>query len=269
MDLHLKDKHILVTGGTGGIGSSIVEHLVKEESKVSIHFHKNLKKAQEMQNKYIEGKVVLLKGDLSKENDVRDVFSKATNHFGRIDGLVANAGIWSSIPKLTSEIGLDQWQEIINTNLTAVYLCVKEYFKNLKKYPKANASLVLIGSTAGLFGEAGHADYSATKAAIQYGLTRTWKNEIVKFAPLGRVNTVAPGWVDTEMAEESLEDQDVVKRILQTIPLRKIAKPEDIARTVIFLLSDYASGHISGNTILVHGGMEGRILFDKDDISIS
>ena len=269
MDLHLEDKHFLVTGGTGGIGSSIVEHLIQEKAKVSIHYHKNSSKAQEMQNKYIEGKVVLLKGDLTKESEVKDFFSKANNHFGRIDGLVANAGIWSSTARFTSELELDQWRKIINTNLTGVFLCVKEFFRNLQTFTGNNASLVLIGSTAGLFGEAGHADYSATKAALQYGLTNTWKNEIVEFAPFGRVNTVAPGWVSTEMAMKSLEDKAFLKKVLQTIPMKKIATPEDVARVVVFLLSDYASGHISGNTIMVHGGMEGRVLSEKEDISIS
>ncbi|MHA1199546.1 MAG: SDR family NAD(P)-dependent oxidoreductase [Candidatus Heimdallarchaeaceae archaeon] len=269
MDLELKDKHILVTGGTGGIGCAIVEQLVLEGAKVSIHYHKNTVKAQELQNRHISGKVVLLKGDLKIEREVMDIFSKATNHFGRIDGLVANAGIWSPTSQLTSEIDLERWKNTLDVNLTGVFLCVKEFFKNLKQYTDSHASLVLIGSTAGLFGEAGYSDYSATKAALQYGLTNTWKNEIVNFAPLGRVNTVAPGWVRTEMAEKSLEDEEKVKKILQTIPLKKIATAEDVARIVVYLLSDHAAGHISGNTLMVHGGMEGRVLFDKEDISLS
>ncbi len=268
MELELTDKHILVTGGTGGIGRAIIEQLTLEGTKVSIHYHKNAKKAQELQNKYITEKVVLLKGDLRKESDVQDIFSKANNHFGRIDGLIANAGIWSSSPKLTSDIDLVQWKNTLDVNLTGVFLCVKEFFKNLREYPNSNASLVLIGSTAGLFGEAGHSDYSATKAALQYGLTNTWKNEIVNFAPFGRVNTVAPGWVLTEMAKEALGDKNELRKVLQTIPMKKIAKSEDVAKTVVFLLSDSAAGHISGNTIMVHGGMEGRVLFDKKDISL-
>ncbi len=268
MDLQLKDKHILVTGGTGGIGRSIIEHLILEGSKISIHYHKNIKMAQELQNRYIEGKVVLLKGDLREEEEVLEIFSKANNHFGRIDGLVANAGVWSPSPKLTAELELEQWQNTLDVNLTGVFLCVKAFFKNLQKYPDNNASLVLIGSTAGLFGEAGHADYSATKAALQYGLTNTWKNEIVNYAPFGRVNTVAPGWVLTEMAEKSLEDKETVRKILQTIPMKKIAKPEDVARAVVYLLSDHSAGHISGNTIMVHGGMEGRVLFEKENLSL-
>ena len=128
MELKLKDKHILVTGGTGGIGSSIVEHLVQEGSKVSVQYNVNSKQAQQLQNKHIEGKVVLLQGDLRKEEEVINLFSKANNHFGRIDGLVANAGIWSITPKLTSELELDQWKNILDVNLTGVFLCVKVYF---------------------------------------------------------------------------------------------------------------------------------------------
>ena len=266
MELQLKNKHILVTGGTGGIGCSIIHQLTQEGAKISLHYHKNKEKAQDLQNKYINDKIVLLKGDLRKEEEVKAIFSKANNSFGRIDGLVANAGIWSSQPQYTSELDLNQWKNTVDVNLTGVFLCVKEFFKNLAKFPNNNASLVLIGSTAGLFGEAGHADYSATKAALQYGLTNTWKNEITKYAPLGRVNTVAPGWVLTEMAEDSLKNKDDFRKILQTIPLKKIAQPEDIARTIVFLLSDNAAGHISGNTIYVHGGMEGRVLYNKEDL---
>ena len=146
---------------------------------------------------------------------------------------MANAGIWPHDDLLTADMSLEQWENTLKTNLTGVFLCVREYFRNLKEYPKDTASLVLIGSTAGLFGEAGHADYSATKAALMHGLTKTWKNEIIHYAPLGRVNTVAPGWVITPMAEESLKNEELVKRTLQTIPLRKMALPIDIANIVV------------------------------------
>ncbi|MCG3219739.1 MAG: SDR family oxidoreductase, partial [Candidatus Heimdallarchaeota archaeon] len=106
------------------------------------------------------------------------------------------------------------------------------------------------------------ADYSATKAALMYGLTKTWKNEIVSFAHLGRVNTVAPGWVSTPMAKKSLKDKQVVRKILQTMPIQKIATPFDIASLTVFLLSDKTASHINGETIMVHGGMEGRVLYD-------
>ncbi|MHA1201679.1 MAG: SDR family NAD(P)-dependent oxidoreductase [Candidatus Heimdallarchaeaceae archaeon] len=270
MDLQLKGKHILVTGASGGIGRAIVEALYEEDSKITLHVFQNTKIAKDLMLKLGgEERLHVIQADLRKEEDVSNMFRSANEKYGRIDGLVANAGIWSSEPKLTSQLSLEQWNNTIKVNLTGVFLCVKEFFINLEKHPKKQASVVLIGSTAGSFGEAGHADYSATKSALMYGLTKTWKNEIVHFAPLGRVNTVAPGWTFTQMAMKSLEDETEVKKVLQTIPLRKIASVEDIASSVLFLLSDKASGHVSGETLMVDGGMEGRRLFDQSEIDVN
>lgn len=268
MDLNLEGKHILVTGGTGGIGSAIVDQLIEEKARITIHYHSNVLKADEIQQKYDSKHIFLVQADLRKEEDIDNLFLLANEHFGRIDGLVANAGIWNSESTLTSELSLDQWNNILNVNLTGVFLCVRSYFRNLIKYPGKFASVVLIGSTAGYFGEAGHADYSATKAALMYGLTKTWKNEIINYAELGRVNSIGPGWVLTEMAMKSLEDKEHIKKILQTIPMQKIAKASDVASMVLFLLSNKVSGHLNGETILLSGGMEGRVLFDKTAINL-
>lgn len=268
MDLNLEGKHILVTGGTGGIGSAIVEQLIEEKARITIHYHSNTLKADEFKEKYDSNSILLVQADLRKEEDIDDLFLLAIEHFGRIDGLVANAGIWSSESTLTSELSLDQWHNILNVNLTGVFLCVRAYFRNLIKHPGEFASVVLIGSTAGYFGEAGHADYSATKAALMYGLTKTWKNEIIHYAELGRVNSIGPGWVLTEMAMKSLEDKEDIKKVLQTIPMQKIAKSSDVASLVLFLLSNKVAGHLNGEAILLSGGMEGRVLFDKTDIDL-
>ena len=269
MDLNLTGKHILLTGGTGGIGKAIIDQLVEEEARVTIHYNTNIVSATEIQNKYDSSSVFLVQGDLRKEEEIENLFSKANDHFGRIDNLIANAGIWGSESTLTSELSLDQWNNTLDVNLTGVFLCVRAFFRNLIKYPGKSASIVLVGSTAGLFGEAGHADYSASKAALMYGLTKTWKNEIIHYVEMGRVNSVGPGWVLTEMAMKSLEDIEEVRKILQTIPMQKIASATDVANTVLFLLSDKASGHISGESLLVSGGMEGRVLFDKSHVDLS
>ncbi|MCG3255212.1 MAG: SDR family oxidoreductase [Candidatus Heimdallarchaeota archaeon] len=269
MDLNLTGKHVLLTGGTGGIGKVIIDQLVEEEARVTIHYNTNTVSATEIQNKYDSSSVFLVQGDLRKEEDIENLFFKANDHFGRIDNLIANAGIWGSESTLTSELSLDQWNNTLDVNLTGVFLCVRAFFRNLIKYPGKSASIVLVGSTAGFFGEAGHADYSASKAALMYGLTKTWKNEIIHYVEMGRVNSVGPGWVLTEMVGESLEDMEEVRKILQTVPMQKIASATDVANTVLFLLSDKASGHISGESLLVSGGMEGRVLFDKSLVDLS
>ena len=269
MELKLKEKHIFVTGASGGIGKHIVRMLLEENATVTLQVFQNEDKANRSLTEFIDShNFHVVKGDLRSEEDVRRMFESSLSKFGRIDGLVANAGVWPNVSKLSSEMSTEQWKNTLNVNLTGVFLCVKEFFKNLIKYPKNHASLVLIGSTAGKFGEAGHADYSATKSALMFGLTKTWKNEIIRYAPLGRVNTIAPGWTYTEMAEDALADENEVKKILQTIPLKKIALPEDISSAVLFLLSDKVAGHITGTTLMIDGGMEGRRLFDKDEISL-
>jgi 3-oxoacyl-[acyl-carrier protein] reductase len=123
-----------------------------------------------------------------------------------------------------------------------------------------HGSLVLVGSTAGIFGEAGHADYAAAKSAIVHGLLLSMKNEIVRIAPQGRVNAVAPGWTESPMTRTALTDPDLVARVTRTMPLQKVAEPEDVARQVVVLASDVLSGHVTGQVVTVAGGMEGRLL---------
>jgi 3-oxoacyl-[acyl-carrier protein] reductase len=116
---------------------------------------------------------------------------------------------------------------------------------------------VFVGSTAGVFGEAGHADYAAAKSAITGGLLLSLKNEIVRIAPRGRVNAVAPGWTETPMTR-GLVDPDQVRAVSRTMALRKVASPNDVAAQVVVLASDRLSGHVTGQLVVVAGGMEGR-----------
>jgi NAD(P)-dependent dehydrogenase (short-subunit alcohol dehydrogenase family) len=160
---------------------------------------------------------------------------------------------------------LDQWEKTITVNLTGSFLCAKYFFANLERYKGDTASLILIGSTAGFFGEAWYSDYATSKAGM-HGLMMSLKNEITHIAPKGRVNIVNPGWTLTPMAEEALTDKDMVTRILQTIPMRKTGTPQDIGGAILYLASDILSGHVSGQTINVAGGMEGRVLFTPGEI---
>ena len=164
-------------------------------------------------------------------------------------------------------MSLERWQNTLDVDLTSVFLCTKYFISNLEANPGDYGSIVLIGSTAGLFGEAGHGDYSSAKAAM-VGFMRSVKNEIVHVAPKGRINLLNPGWTVTPMAKDALKDTHAVKRILQTIPMRKVAGPEDIANTTVYLSSDLIAGHVTGQTITVAGGMEGRVLFERDEIEL-
>jgi 3-oxoacyl-[acyl-carrier protein] reductase len=119
----------------------------------------------------------------------------------------------------------------------------------------------MIASTAGVFGEAGHADYAAAKSAIAGGLLLSLKNEVSRIAPLARVNVVAPGWTESPMTRGHV-DPERVRAVSRTMALRKVAQPEDVARQVVALASDEISGHVTGQVVVVAGGMEGRVLHD-------
>jgi 3-oxoacyl-[acyl-carrier protein] reductase len=156
-----------------------------------------------------------------------------------------------------ARMSLARWNGTIESNLTATFLTVRAYLRHVET--AGRGSLVMVGSTSGIFGEAGHADYSAAKAAIGHGMLLALKNEIVERAPLARVNVVAPGWTETPMTAEQLTDE-AVDRATATMALRKVASAEDIARSIVFLCSPLAAGHVTGQVITVAGGMEGRVL---------
>jgi NAD(P)-dependent dehydrogenase (short-subunit alcohol dehydrogenase family) len=147
-----------------------------------------------------------------------------------------------------------------------VFLSAREFFRQLAPRRGSPACIVIVGSTAAVFGEEGHGAYAASKAAITYGLTLSLKNEIVRLAPQGRVNAVCPGWTLTPMAEDELASAETVLDVLRTRPLKRIARAEEIASAIVFLASHLLAGHISGQVLTVAGGMEGRLLYRRDEI---
>jgi 3-oxoacyl-[acyl-carrier protein] reductase len=155
------------------------------------------------------------------------------------------------------ELSLERWEETLRQNLTTTFLVAREFLREVAR--NGNGSLVLVGSTAGIFGEAGHADYAAAKSAVTGGLLLSLKNEIARIAPLGRVNAVAPGWTESPMTR-GLVDPERVREVSRTMALRKVARPEDVAAQVVVLASDTLSGHVTGQVVTVAGGMEGRIV---------
>jgi 3-oxoacyl-[acyl-carrier protein] reductase len=172
--------------------------------------------------------------------------------------LVANAGDWPSTDEPVWELSLERWRHTIAANLDSVFLSCRAFLRHVETTGTGN--IVLISSTAGIFGEAGHSDYASAKAALAGGFLKSLKNEITRIAPNGRVNAVAPGWTATEMAREALADEGLRKRITRTMALDKVGTAEDVARVVLTLASDELSGHVTGETITVAGGMEGRLL---------
>lgn len=270
MDLGLKNKKVLITGATGGIGEKTAKLFAKEGALVIVHYNKNKKKALKLANE-LDGDVnhFAIQADLSNEEQTIEMYNTLDKKFGRIDILICNAGIWPEEYCEIADMEFQRWKETVKIDLDSVFLSTRSFIKQLIKYQKDNASIIIVGSTAAVFGEAGHADYSSAKAAITYGLTKSLKNEIVTHARLGRVNAVCPGWTVTPMTEKYLDDENGIKEVLKTVPLKKIGQAVDIASSIVWLSSDIVSGHISGSIVTIAGGMEGRSLNLPEEIDIS
>lgn len=270
MDSDLRDKIILITGASGGIGSAIARGFAAEGAKLLLHYHQNQAGARLLQKELAAVESLIVAADLTKEAAVKELFATALKKFGRVDTLIANAGQWEKRDVSLHEMSLAQWRGTQDGVLTSAFLCTREFFRLVASQKTGNA--VLIGSTAAVFGEAGHADYAAAKAALAYGFTRTLKNELARLAPHtktycgGRINCVCPGWTVVPRNVAKLQDAKVVQKVTATMALPKIARPEDIANAVVFLSSDQLAGHITGQTLVIAGGMEGRTLWKSDEI---
>jgi len=256
----------MITGASGGIGSGLVQAFADEGARIVAHYAKNRQHATALADKIGHSRCLALGADLCREDEVSLLFRQAEESLGPIEILIANAGIWPAEDVGIADMPLARWKETLDTDLTSAFLCLREFFRSIRRLSLQAPAAVLIGSTAGIFGEAGHADYAAAKAGLIYGLARSLKNEIARLAPSGRINVVCPGWVRTPMTEGSLTDRKLVERTLQTVPLKKIARIEDVAHAVVYLASERLAGHISGQILTVAGGMEGRVLYTADEL---
>jgi 3-oxoacyl-[acyl-carrier protein] reductase len=248
MDLGLTGKRVLVTGASGGIGGACARAFAAEGAEVVAHYHRGRERAEAL------GDVQLVGADLTNEDEVARMFTEA----GRLDVCAAVAGVWPSGDVPVSEMPLERWRATLDQNLTSVFLTARGFLAQLE----GDGALVLIGSTAGIFGEAGHADYAAAKSGVLGGLLLSLKNEVVRRSPRVRVNAVAPGWTESPMTRGHVSDEQVA-RISRTMALRKVAQPEDVAAQVVALASPVLSGHVTGQVVTVAGGMEGRVVHDS------
>ncbi|CAK5261922.1 unnamed protein product, partial [Mycena citricolor] len=263
MDLKLRDVHVLITGASGGIGLETARLFLAQGAKVTAHYNTSSSPLDALVEEYGTARVARTQANLVNEDDVDHLFSSASNTLGPVQIVVINHGIWPTADEPVESMSLDRWRTTLDVNLTSAFLVSRAYLKQLRNASEDQqhtASMLFIGSTAGKYGEAGHADYAASKSALMYGLVLSLKNEIVKIAPRGRVNAVGPGWVKTPMAEAALKDPQVVYRAVATTPLKKVAETWDIATQVVMLSSPSVSGHVTGQVVMVEGGMEGRLL---------
>jgi 3-oxoacyl-[acyl-carrier protein] reductase len=273
METGLKGMVVMITGASGGIGSAVASKFAEEGARLVLHYRNNRSATEGLERELKNSEVLSVEAELSDEQEVKRLFARAIARFGRVDTLIANAGSWETKDVPLQSMSTRQWRQTMDGVLTTTFLSVREFFKIVARQRRGN--LVFIGSTAAVFGEAGHADYAAAKAAIAYGLTRSLKNELSRLAPHtkeycgGRVNCVCPGWTTVPRLASKLRRTKTIRRVAATMSLPQLARPEDIANAVVFLTSDRLARHVTGQTITVAGGMEGRKLWEEGEIDPS
>jgi len=240
---NLKKKNIIVTGASGGIGNAIIKKLSEAGANILASGTK-IEKLEELKKNY-EG-LKILKFDISQSDKIEEFIEKATSELGgSLDGIVNNAGITQD--NLAIRMSLDEWQKVININLTSTFLMSKFAIKKMLK--NKSGKIVNITSVVGHTGNLGQANYTASKA----GIVAMSKSLAIEYAKKNiNINCISPGFIQTAMTDKI--DDKFKEVIISKIPSARLGEPEDIANAVLFLSSDQ-SDYINGETLHVNGGM--------------
>ena len=242
---HLKDRVAVVTGASRGIGQATALELARHGAKVVVNYARSSEAAEGTAEgiNNAGGEAIAVKADVSQSEQVDNLFKTTLDKFGHIDVLVNNAGITKDT--LLLRMKPEQWQAVIDLNLTGVFLCTKAASKPMIK--QRSGRIINIASVAGQMGNPGQANYSAAKAGV-IGFTKTVAKELANRGVT--VNAVAPGFIATDMTEDLKSD-----KIIELIPLNRYGKPEEVAGTIRFLAADPAAAYITGQVFNVDGGM--------------
>jgi 3-oxoacyl-[acyl-carrier protein] reductase len=256
ISLSLENRVALITGGSRGIGAATVRMFVEAGARVLFNYEKAQeaaeKLAEECNRKSGEARCAAIRCNLEGTKPAQELVAAAVKRFGRLDILVANHGIWPAEDIPIDNMGDEHWRRTLAINLDAVFALSKYSVAEMKKHAtaKSPAHIVLISSTSGQRGEAFHCDYSASKGAI-ISMTKSLASELARDHI--HVNSVAPGWVDTDMSRPSLDDPALAKEVLRPIPMGRVGTPEEIAAPALFLCTPHA-GFITGEIFNVNGG---------------
>jgi 3-oxoacyl-[acyl-carrier protein] reductase len=255
--LSLDGKVTLITGGSRGIGAAAVRMFCAAGAQVAFSYRKASAQAEALVKECGADRCYAIASDLNSPESARALVAEAARHFGRIDILVANHGVWPAEDVAIEKMAEEQWRSTLSVNLDAVFGLVKHTVGQMKSQMKsqprvgsAAGHIVLVSSTSGQRGEAFHCDYSATKGAI-ISLTKSLASELAASGIY--VNCVAPGWVDTDMSRPALDDPNSGAKIRAAIPLGRVGTPEEIAGPILFLCTEHA-GFITGEIFNVNGG---------------
>ncbi len=245
--IDLKEKTAIVTGGSRGVGRATAIMLAKAGAHVGIGYHSRESDAAEVVDacRALGSDAWAQRGDLGVQADVEQLFERAESTFGGLDIFVGNHGIWPPRDTPIGEMAPEQWHNTMNANLHSIFYTCRAAARLLNE----NGRIVLVSSTAGQRGEAFHADYAASKGAM----ISMVKGLCVELAPRGiTVNSVAPGWIDTEMSASAFEGE-ARDRVARSIPIGRIATADDVAGPIVFLCTELAR-HVTGEIVNVNGG---------------
>lgn len=251
--LSLEGQVALISGGSRGIGAATVRMFAAAGAKVIFSYRSARSQAEALARECGNDICHPVASDLKTPEAARLLVDEAVQHFGRLDILVANHGVWPVEDVPIERMSDEQWRSTLAINLDAVFGLVKYAAAQMKSQPRTSSAaghIVLISSTSGQRGEAFHCDYSASKGAL-ISMTKSLSAELASAGIY--VNCVAPGWVDTDMSSEALQDPKSGDEILRTIPMGRVGKPQEIAGPILFLCSQYAS-FITGEIFNVNGG---------------
>ncbi|HUO13832.1 MAG TPA: SDR family NAD(P)-dependent oxidoreductase [Verrucomicrobiae bacterium] len=253
ISLSLSGKVALISGGSRGIGAATVRLFAAAGARVGFSYQRARTQAEALAKACGSVECFPMECNLNNPEAGRELVEETVKHFGRLDILIANHGVWPAEDVAVDCMSDEQWRSTMSVNLDGVFGLIKHGVAQLKAQPRGKGAaghIVLISSTSGQRGEAYHSDYSASKGAI-ISLTKSLASELASDGIY--VNCVAPGWVDTDMSAATLADPKVGERIRSTIPIGRAGKPEEIAAPVLFLCTEYA-GFITGEIFNVNGG---------------